>query len=401
MASADPARDPAGARPGPLAGVRVLDLTRLLPGSYASSVLADLGAEVTKIEQPGLGDYMRWLPPLVGDESAYTWVVDRNKRSVSLDLKQPAGRDALLRLAATADVFFESFRPGVADRLGIGWEAVRAVNPAIVYCSLSGYGQEGPLRLEVGHDINYVGRAGMLSYAGSEEPVLPALQVADVASGSMFSVVGILAALHRARATGEGDLVEVSMTDGVFALQSVGLAELWANGTPPRPRAQMLNGAWPAYNLYECADGRWLTIGAVEAKFWEELCRLVGRPDLVGTQKDEAAIPLWRELFRAQPRAHWLALFEGRDVCAGPLNDLADAVADPLFAERGLVLRQEHPQLGPQPQLGNPIRLREHPATVRTPFPRLGEHTREALAAAGLAEGEIDALLAAGAAHQA
>lgn len=388
---------------GPLEGVRILDLTRLLPGSYGTSLLADLGADVLKVEQPGLGDYMRWFPPLLGDESAYTWVLDRNKRSIALDLKQPAARDALLRLVETADVFFESFRPGVADRLGIGYDQLKAVNPRLVYCSLSGYGQDGPLRLEVGHDINYVGRAGLLSYSGTDDgsPSLPSLQIADVASGSMYSVAGILAALVRARTTGEGDYVDIAMTDGSFTLQTVHLAAYWATGVVPGSRSFMLNGRYPAYNLYECADGKWLTIGAVEEKFWEELCHSVGRPDLLPTHQDESALPAWREHFRTRTRDEWVELLAGRDVCAGPLFDLAEATDDPQLGGRGLVLQQEHPTEGPQRQLGNPIRLRERPATVRTHFPRIGEHTREALAEAGLDGSQIDALLAGGAAVQA
>ena len=390
-------------KPGPLAGVRVLDLTRLLPGSYATTLLADLGADVVKVEQPGLGDYMRWFEPYLGDESAYTWMLDRNKRSLALDLKQPAAKEALLQLVRGADVFFESFRPGVADRLGLGYDDLRALNPALVYCSLSGYGQDGPLRLEVGHDLNYVGRAGMLSYEGSEDgrPVLPALQVADIASGSMYCATGILAALFRARTTGEGDYVDVSMTDGSFALQGIHLVRSWVTGDVPGPRSWLLHGRFPAYNIYECSDGRFITVGAVEEKFWEELCQVVGRPDLAHTQMDPEAIPAWRAHFLTRTRDEWVALTAGHDVCVGPLNDLAEATADPQLGGRGLVVQQEHPTLGPQPQLGNPIRLREHPATIRTPFPRIGEQTRDVLAEGGLAPAQIDALLAAGAAVQA
>lgn len=391
-------------KPGPLTGVRVLDLTRLLPGSYATCLLADLGAEVIKVEQPGLGDYMRWMPPLIGEESAYTWVLDRNKTSISLDLKQPAAREALLRLAAGADVFYESFRPGVADRLGIGYEDVKAVNPAIVYCSLSGYGQDGPQRLEVGHDINYIGRAGLLSYMGGApdgEPVLPSLQIADVASGSMYSATGILAALFRARTTGEGDYVDVAMTDGSFTLQGIHLAASWVTGTPPGPRTLLLNGRYPAYNVYACKGGGHLTVGAVEPKFWEELCATIGRPDLVPTHSDPDALPVWRALFLERTRDEWCDLFAGKDVCVGPVFDLLEASDDPQLGGRGLVVEQEHPLEGAQRQLGNPIRLREHPATIRSHFPKIGEQTRATLEAAGFAAAEIDALLASGAAVQA
>ncbi|HEY5333723.1 MAG TPA: CaiB/BaiF CoA-transferase family protein, partial [Solirubrobacterales bacterium] len=237
---------------GPLAGVRVLDLSRLLPGGFCTALLGDMGADVVKIEQPGQGDYMRWGDPKFGAESAASWTIDRNKRSVSLDLKQPDGVAALLDLARGAQVIVESFRPGVVDRLGVGYEATSAVSPAIVYCSISGHGQDGPLRTTPGHDINYVGRAGILDISGPADglPAVPGVQVADLGTGGLFSAAGILAALYRARETGEGDHIDISMTDGALAWLSIHLEDYFASGVAPGREGMILNGAYPCYNVY-------------------------------------------------------------------------------------------------------------------------------------------------------
>jgi crotonobetainyl-CoA:carnitine CoA-transferase CaiB-like acyl-CoA transferase len=385
---------------GPLAGVRVLDLTRLLPGAFATALLADLGAEVIKVEQPGQGDYMRWEQPRIGAESAYSWVADRNKRSLVLDLKDDGARAAFERLVPGADIVFESFRPGVVDRLGIGYERLAELNPALVYCSLSGYGQDGPLAAAAGHDINYIGRAGLLSITGhaGERPALPGVQIGDLGGGSLMSCVGILAALHHARATGEGDHVDVSITDGAFAWLSIHAGAYFADGKVPGPEGMLLNGSLPAYNTYECADGRYLAVGALEPQFFKVLCERVGRPDLEGDRLDPEAVERWREIFRARSRDEWLAVFDGTDACVGPVNDLAEAVADPQLRARRMVVEQEHPEAGPTRQLGTPIKLRRHPPADPTAAPRMGESTRALLDAAGCSAAEIDALIERGAA---
>jgi crotonobetainyl-CoA:carnitine CoA-transferase CaiB-like acyl-CoA transferase len=253
---------------GPLAGVRILDLTRLLPGGVATGLLADLGADVVKIEQPGVGDYMRWGEPRIGAESAASWVADRNKRSVALDLKQLAAVEALKRLAQHADALIEGFRPGVVDRLGVGYEALRAVNPRLVYCSLTGYGQDGPLAAVAGHDLNYIGRAGVLGITGEADgpPSIPGVQIGDVGAGAMLSALGLVAAVLRARDSGIGDHVDVSMTDGAFAFLSVHLGDFFASGVPPERGRMALNGRDPCYNVYRCADGRYVTVGAARAE---------------------------------------------------------------------------------------------------------------------------------------
>ncbi|HVT00497.1 MAG TPA: CaiB/BaiF CoA-transferase family protein [Solirubrobacterales bacterium] len=384
---------------GPLAGVRVLDLSRLLPGGFCTAVLGDLGADVVKIEQPGKGDYMRWGDPKFGAESAASWTIDRNKRSVCLDLKHPDAVAALHDLAGRAQVVVESFRPGVVDRLGVGYEALRGVNAAIVYCSISGHGQTGPLRATPGHDINYVGRAGILDITGPAGglPAVPGVQVADLGTGGLFSVAGILAALYRAQQTGEGDHIDISMTDGALAWLSIHLADYFASGVDPGREGMLLNGHFPCYHVYRCADGGHITVGAIEDQFWEVLCERVGRPDLLPTRVDPTAIPTWREVFAGRPRDEWVALL-GEVACVGPVNDFAEAAAEPQMIERGMIVEQQHPEVGAVRQLGSPLRMRNHPVGVRAPAPKLGAHTRELLADAGYSAERIGSLLSSGAA---
>jgi len=376
---------------GPLAGVRVLDLTRLLPGGFATAMLADLGAEVIKVEQPGTGDYMRWDDPKIGEESAHNWTNDRNKKSITLNLKDPSAVAALKKLAETADVLFEGFRPGVVDRLGVGYEDMKKVNPKIVYCSLTGYGQDGPLVKEPGHDLNYAARAGITSITGPRDgvPTLVGVQIADLGGGALMSVAGILAALYRTATTGEGDYVDVAMTDGAFAWTSIWMGDHFATGEVPKAGEMMLNGASPCYQVYECSDGKYLTVAAVEEQFFAVVCEVVGRPELKSTQFETDKIELWREIFREKSRDEWLELFKGHDACVGPVNDFAEAAADPQLNHREMIVELERPGYGKFKQIGTPIKLKEHPAQVRTPSPGLGEHTVEILTEAGLSRDEI------------
>jgi alpha-methylacyl-CoA racemase len=368
---------------GPLEGVRVLDLTRLLPGAYATGILGDLGAEVIKVEQPGGGDPMRSYPPRLHGTSAFSWVTDRNKRSIVLNLRDPRGAEAFLALARRADVVIEGFRPGVADRLGVGYDAVREVNPRIVYCSISGYGAAGPLMREAGHDINYLGRAGVLSVSDG----LSGVQIADLAGGSLMALTGLLAALVHAQRTGEGDYVDIAMTDGAFSLLAVSLGQFFADGRVPAAGTELLNGGFPCYGIYECADGRRITVGALERPFWEALCAGAGRMDLLDTQFSPEARATWREVFRARTRDEWLSVYAGRDACVGPVNDLAEAVREPQLVHRGMVREQ---------QVGPPVKLRGRPASVRSDAPALGESTRALLEEAGL---DAEALISDGVAE--
>ena len=383
------------------AGLRFLDLSRLLPGPYCSLLFADLGAEVIKVEEPGRGDYARRTAPFWGESEvgAYFLLLNRNKKSVSIDLKADRGKTVFRRLARSADVLLESFRPGVMDRLGLGWEALRAENPRLVYCAISGYGQDGPYRNLVGHDVNYMGYAGALSVTGERDgaPLAPGVQVADLGGGALMAAFAIGAALHHRHESGQGQFLDVSMTDGVVSWLIPHLAAYFATGRVPERAQERLNGGWPCYGVYEASDGGHVTLGALEPQFWANFCRLVGRDDLralqhvEGDDRDRVAAEL-RELFRTRTRAEWVALLHEADVCAGPVLGLDEVVRDPQLVRRGLFAEIEHPKLGPVRQVAFPVQLSETPARLRTPPPELGEHTDEVLRGLGYDAPTIAAL---------
>jgi crotonobetainyl-CoA:carnitine CoA-transferase CaiB-like acyl-CoA transferase len=386
---------------GAFVGLRFLDLSRLLPGPYCSLLFADLGAEVIKVEEPGRGDYARRTPPFWGesDVGAYFLLLNRNKKSVSIDLKAEAGKGVFRRLVRTADVVLESFRPGVMDRLGLGWEALRPENPGLVYCAISGYGQDGPYRNLVGHDVNYMGYAGALSVTGPRDgpPLTPGVQVADLGGGALMAAFAIAAALHHRHESGQGQFVDVSMTDGVVSWLIPHLAAYFATGRVPERARERVNGGWPCYGIYETADGGHVTLGALEPQFWANFCRLVGREDLrplqrvEGADRDRVEAEL-RQLFRTRTRAEWVELLHQADVCAGPVLALDEVVRDPQLVQRGLFTEVEHPKLGPVRQVAFPVQMSGTPARVATAAPELGEHTDEVLHGLGYDAATIAAL---------
>ena len=388
----------------PLDGVRILDLTRLLPGGYATLLMADLGADVIKVEEPGRGDYIRWTPPLVGEFSASHIALNRNKRSITLNLKSDGGRQVFERLARDADVVIESFRPGVMDRLGLGWEHLRTLNERLIYCAISGYGQDGPRSNSAGHDVNYIGYAGALSIMGEEgrRPVIPGLQIGDLAGGGMAAVIALLAALVQRERTGRGDFCDISMMDGVISWLSIHAAEFVATKKVPERELMHLSGAYPCYRVYPAADG-FLSVGALEPQFWSALCDALERPDLagdafaMGVRRDEVIREL-EELFVTKTRAQWMDHFEGLDVCVGPVNDFAEALDDPQARHREMFVEGELPGAGSWTFVGDPIKLAGSRADLtRLPPPGLGEHTDAVLAEAGFASNELEDLRAAGA----
>jgi crotonobetainyl-CoA:carnitine CoA-transferase CaiB-like acyl-CoA transferase len=376
----------------PLAGVRILDLTRLLPGPMGTLHLADLGADVIKIEDMGAGDY---ATPSVRN------LVNRNKRAIRIDLKQPAGAQTLLRLCRDADVLIEGFRPGVMQRLGVGYDTVRVVNPRIVYCSLSGFGQTGPLCDQPGHDLNYGALAGVVDQIGTaDSPALSNLPVADLLGGTMTAVMGILAALFDAARTGQGRHVDVAIADGVLAHAVLPLAALNQHGHVPPAGQSTLTGGLACYAVYRTADARFVAVGALERKFWEALCRRLQRDDLAPLHRsadsstEERVRSELTSIFASRPLAHWSALFADGDACVTPVLRLDEALAHPQFQARGMVLPvTEH---APQ-QLGCPVKLSGYAPPPSRPAPRAGQHTGEVLRETGFDEAEIDALRAAGA----
>ncbi len=384
----------------PLDGVRVLDLSRLLPGPYATLVLADLGADVVKVEEPQGGDYLRWMPPLAGEQSGFFHALNRNKRSLRLDLRRPEGADALRRLARRFDVVVESFRPGVMDRLGVGYQALRAEQPRVILCSISGYGQDGPYRDRAGHDLDYCAVAGVLALNGPAERPLPlGVQVADVAGGSWPAVAGVLAALVRRAASGEGSHVDISMTDGALAMLTMQLGAAAARGAPLRRGGELLDGASAFYGVYRTRDGRFVALGALEPKFFRCFCEAAGRPELAERQFEEDGRGLRAELealFATRTRDEWARLGAERDACLAPVLEGEEPAGDPQLQARRMFLRVDTPWEGKaMASLRTPVRFADVEREPR-PAPRLGEHSKAVLAEGGFTEAEIASLEAAG-----
>ncbi len=387
----------------PLAGLTVLDLSRLLPGPFCSLLLADFGADVIKVEDTGMGDYIRWSPPYYDgpDEtarSAMFLALNRGKRSVRIDLKSERGREVLVRLAADADVLIESFRPGVLDRLGVGYERLREQNPGLVYCAISGYGQDGPNRDRSGHDINYLGLNGVLGLTGERDgpPIQAAGQIADLGGGALMAAVGIFVALRERESSGEGQLVDCSMFDGALSWLAMVAAEALATGRARRRGDLQLAGRFVCYRPYQCADG-YVSLGALEPKFWRAWCEGVGRAELIDRQFDapgsdaHAAVS---EVFKQRTRDQWRGFASEHDCCLEPVLDLDEVLDSELVRAREMVVAIDQPGAhDPVKQLGAPIKLGRTPAQPgRRPAPALGEHTDEVLAATGFSAREIASL---------
>ena len=376
----------------PLTGIRILDLTRLLPGAYCTLLLADMGADVIKVEEPGAGDYMRWTPPLAGGQSALFNAINRNKRSVTLNLKADAGRDLLLRLVQGADVLVEGNRPGVMDRLGLGWEVVHARNPRLVMCSITGYGQDGPFASRAGHDLNYMATAGGLGLNGERDgpPVPPAVQVADIGGGGLQPAVAILGALVGVQRGGEGRWIDASMTDGAVSWLALALATHAGGETVARGH-QRLSGRFACYRVYACKDGGYYSVAALEPKFWSALCGALERPDLVDLQySDDSVVHVaLEEMFASRTRLEWQRRLSALDACCEPVLDIDEVPSHPQIAARRLIETHETGV-----EVRPAIRLSE--GWRRRDAPRLGEHSKEVLAELGIDDSTLEELKTAG-----
>lgn len=385
--------------PEALSGLRVLDLTRLLPGAFCSLLLADQGAEVIKIEQPGKGDYNRAFAPINKKESGSFLLLNRNKKSLTLNLKAEAGKEIFLKLVDTADVVLEGFRPGVMARLRLDYERLAARNPRIIYCAISGYGQDGPYAQVSGHDINYLAQGGALQLFAErgKRPIVPGLSIADVGGGSLTAVFGILTALLGRERTGRGQLVDVSMLDGVVSWLTYHGADYLFAGIEPRGGERPFLGLAACYNVYTCADGRRISLGIIEEHFWHRFCGLIDRPDLKDKQwpEGEEAQRQYEEIaacFAGEDCDAWVKRLTEADIPAAALKTMEEAFEDPQVHHREMLQYVDHPVEGHIPQLGFPVKFSDTPGRIKSPPPLLGEHTDELLAACGYDKTEIERL---------
>jgi crotonobetainyl-CoA:carnitine CoA-transferase CaiB-like acyl-CoA transferase len=382
-----------------LEGIQVLDLTRLAPGPYCTMILADLGAEVIRIEA---GGGRAALASSLAEEESLQSILNaagRNKKSIVLDLKAEEGREVFYKLTRGADVIVEEFRPGVVKRLGVDYETVKQINPRIVYCSITGYGQDGPYRDLAGHDINYISMGGALGIIGQRggPPCVPANFIGDYAAGGMNAVIGVLAALMARGRTGKGQHVDISMMDGVISLMHGEASLYFSTGKVPAFGDVLIFGGAPFLGVYKTKDGRYLSLGAVEPWFWENLCRALGQEDFISHQwtgggKWEEIRSRFQEIFLTKTRDDWTELLRQTDTCVTPVYTLDEVFSDPHVLHRDMLLEMDHPTLGKRRQVGVSIKLSETPGRVRSLPARRGEHTEDILLDLGYSKEEIASL---------
>ena len=380
---------------GVLSSLRVLDFSVLLPGPFASLMLADLGADVVRVENPGQFDLVRSFPPFDGESSAAHAYLNRSKRSLALDLKRPESAEIVKRLVQKHDIVLESFRPGVMDRLGVGYAALKAANPRIIYCALTGYGQTGPLRDRAGHDINYLALSGVMSHSGRKAsgPAPQGCQVADIGGGGCNALAGILAAVIHRQQSGEGQFVDISMFDGALTWNMFAATQALTGGESPGCESMPLNGG-SVYDYYRTHDGRYLAVGSLEPRFWLGFCEAIGRPDLAarlempGPRMDALKDEI-RFVIAQRTLDEWTSTFAGRDVCVEPVLSVGEALAHPQTAAREMVVNVPKPDGATQPQLGCPIIFSGSEAEYRHVGAQMGAHTEEVLRETGYTDGEI------------
>jgi len=386
----------------PLAGVRILDLSRQLPGPLATQILADYGADVIKIEDTKNGDDFRSTQPAVNGVAARHLQLNRNKRGLALNLKSPEGKKIFLKLAAQSQVVFEQFRPGVVKRLGIDYESIRSINPAIVYCSLSGFGQEGPHRDMVAHDPNYLALSGVLSLIGKSggDPMLTGPQLADITAAHM-ATIGILLALRNAEASGVGDYLDISLFDAAFSLPVTALSTYLGGGTAPGRGEERHNGKYPWADIYRTSDGKFITLAAIEAHFYRNLCNALDRSEWLGDQyagparQQEIRAEMTR-MFAGRTRDEWFERLKDKEVCISPVLTVEEAAQSEQVRARGSIIAHEHPVAGPTRLQATPIRMQSVTPSVRMGAPGQGEHSAPILESLGYSPADVARLRDAG-----
>jgi len=371
-----------------LEGIKIIDLSRMLPGPYCSMILADHGARVIAIEDKRFMADDIFLSP-----------VNRNKDHMTLNLKTKEGQEIFFKLIREADVLMEGFRPDVTKRLGIDYETLKNVNPRIIYCSITGYGQDGPLRDIAGHDVNYLSFAGILGIIGEKDgsPCIPGIQIADLVGGGMNAAIGILLALVARERTGKGQYIDISMTDGMVGLLPVPLHIFQKNGIVPQRSDSFLSHRYACYNVYETADGRYISIGAVENRFWQNLCNVFGVPEYGPLQYDDnhrdEILDFVRSAFKKKTLEQWIEVLRDKDVCWGKVQDLTEVLNDPLFLARDMVGEVKDEKGKPVTMLGIPVKLSDTPGSIRSAAVGFGGSTRRILAELGYTKGQIEELI--------
>ena len=389
----------------PLAGIRVLDLTRLIPGAFCTSILGDAGAEVIKVEEPDVGDYERQIHPFIGSVASRFLILNRNKKSIALDLKKDEGREIFLKMVKEADVLLEGFRPGAMKKLGFDYESLQEINRKLVYCSISSFGQDGPYRDVVAHDINILGMSGFFHVTGIKggAPVIPGLQIADSVAG-MNAALAILFALMTKEKTGKGQLIDISMFDGVISWMFDAIRYAFAGESVPERGEGRLCGGFPNYNLYETKDGKFVAVGSLETKFKNVLLKKLGREDLIEhgagatstefKDSDRELHTFFCDTFLIKTRDEWMAELGELNICVSPVNTMEETLSHPQALFRQMVLEVNHPSVGKIKQIGSALKFSDIPLDVnRFPAPRKGEHTREILGRLGYAESRINEMV--------
>jgi crotonobetainyl-CoA:carnitine CoA-transferase CaiB-like acyl-CoA transferase len=387
----------------PLEGYRVLDLSAVYPGSLCTHILADFGAEVIKIESPAGGDPGRSIPPLVKKTGVFFHMLNRNKKSITLDIRNPRGRKILHKLAERADVFVENTRPGNLGKIGLGYEDLARINPRIIYCSITGFGQDGPFRDIPAHDINFLALSGILGLIGEKNrvPTVPDIQIAGAGAGGMNAARGILSALLRRERTGKGQYIDAAILDGLTPFVTLSMCLFMHDGKEPRRGESLFGGGYAFWNVYRTKDERYISLGCWERKYWENFCRAVNREELAREQhapppRQDEIIGEVQAIFMEKTRDQWLKILNPNDICYAPVNSLEEALEHPQIRHRGLWFKGKHPEDGEIPQPGFPLKFNEDQPGWRTPPPGSGEHNGEILGGLGIGEIELRELKAAG-----